>query len=190
MATWTSWPRRSRAWPWRSNGGGRLSYFTESRSLADRAPPILHKPGAFAASLTYHTAATNTTSSSNGSARAPARPRRRLEVALVVRVRRGDLSDAAARLALALDFDAFRGRWCRGRPARRRPTRRAGLAARRARRPPRRSRRRAPRPRPSGNPPRRRRRAVSRRWLRFCARPRDRARSSPASCVAPSRAAS
>ena len=63
-------------------------------------------------------------------ARAPARPRRRLEVALVVRMRRGDLSGAAARFALALDFDAFRGRWCRGRPARRRPTRRPGGAPR------------------------------------------------------------
>ncbi|CAH0364636.1 unnamed protein product, partial [Pelagomonas calceolata] len=57
-------------------------------------------------------------------ARAPARPRRRLEVALVVRARRGDLSNAAARLALALDLDAFRGRWCRGPPTRRRPPRR------------------------------------------------------------------
>ena len=56
--------------------------------------------------------------------RPPARPRRRLEVALVIGLRRGDLSNAAARLALALDFDAFRGRWCRGCAARRRPTRR------------------------------------------------------------------
>ena len=121
MATWTSWPRRSLAWPWRSGGGWALSYFTEA-SMASELESYARPPQRF----------------SRGDervvARAPARPRRRLEVTLVIGLRRGHLSNAAARLALALNFDAFRGRWCRGRPARRRPTRRPGGAPRFGRR--------------------------------------------------------
>jgi hypothetical protein len=122
-----SLPRRSGAGCWLAGYLPPLFFFL----LESYARP---REVLFAASLTYHS---GPGAFSRGDervvARAPARPRRRLEVALVIRVRRGDLSDAAA-LALALDLDAFRGRWCRGRPARRRPTRRPGGAPRVGRR--------------------------------------------------------
>ena len=148
--TSTSWPRRWRAWPWRSSWGG-LSYFTEPASVASEAvvseqsvsdgvdgdgriffclnliASLTARPrGAFA-----QTGPVSSRGDERVVARAPARPRRRLEVALVIGVlRRGDLSDAAARSPSRLTLTRFVGGGVAG--ARRAGVRRAGLAARRA----------------------------------------------------------